>query len=43
MLFGTVTEKTSRVLKERKAKKKAADKPKGHGRNGHNHILQQTV
>lgn len=34
MLFRTVTEKTSRVLKERKAKKKAEDKPKGHGRNG---------
>jgi len=34
MLFGTVTEKTSRVLKEKKAKKKKEDRPKGHGRNG---------
>jgi transposase len=33
MLFGTVTEKTSRVLKEKKAKKKKEDRPKGHGRN----------
>ena len=34
MLFGTVTEKTSKVLKERKAKKQAEGKPEGHGRNG---------
>ena len=34
MLFGAVTEKTSKVLKEKKAKEKAGEKPKGHGRNG---------
>jgi len=34
MLFGTVTEKTSKVLKEKKAKRKAKDRPRGHGRNG---------
>jgi transposase len=39
MLFGTVTEKTSKVLKERKAKKKAKDRPKGHGRNGEESYL----
>ena len=33
MLFGTVTEKTSKVLKEKREREKA-DKPKGHGRNG---------
>ena len=39
MLFGTVTEKTSRVLKEKKAKKKKEDRPKGHGRNGEESYL----
>jgi len=34
MLFGTVTEKTSKVLKEKKDRKKTSEKPKGHGRNG---------
>ena len=34
MLFGTVTEKTSKVLKEKKDRKKAKEKQKGHGRNG---------
>ncbi len=34
MLFGTVTEKTAKVLKEKKANKKVNKKPKGHGRNG---------
>ena len=35
MLFGTVTEKTSKVLRERKAKEAVANKEiKGHGRNG---------
>jgi len=34
MLFGAVTEKTSKVLKEAKAKKKTGEKHKGHGRNG---------
>ena len=34
MLFGAVTEKTSKVLKERKVKKQAGSKPDGHGRNG---------
>jgi len=34
MLFGTVTEKTSKVLKEKKDRKKTNEKPKGHGRNG---------
>ena len=34
MLFGTVTEKTSKVLKERKAKESEKKKAKGHGRNG---------
>jgi hypothetical protein len=35
MLFGTVTEKTRKVLKEKKAKEEAEKKEaKGHGRNG---------
>jgi len=34
MLFGTVTEKTSKVLKEKKDRKKTNEKPGGHGRNG---------
>ena len=34
MLFGAVTEKTAKVLKEKKANKKINKKPKGHGRNG---------
>ncbi len=34
MLFGTVTEKTAKVLKEKKDRKKAKEKQKGHGRNG---------
>ena len=39
MLFGTVTEKTSRVLKERRSKGKAKDRAKGHGRNGEDSYL----
>ena len=34
MLFGTVTEKTSKVLKEKREREKADKKTKGHGRNG---------
>lgn len=34
MLFGTVTEKTSKVLKERKVKRSEKKEPEGHGRNG---------
>jgi len=34
MLFGTVTEKTSKVLKENRERKKADKKQKGHGKNG---------
>ncbi|MHB8276848.1 MAG: IS66 family transposase [Candidatus Humimicrobiaceae bacterium] len=34
MLFGTVTEKTSKVLKQRKAKESSEKEIKGHGRNG---------
>ena len=34
MLFGTVTEKTSKVLKEKRERERADKKPKGHGRNG---------
>jgi len=34
MLFGTVTEKTKKVLKEKKIREKADKKPEGHGRNG---------
>ncbi len=34
MLFGTVTEKTSKVLKEKRKIKKANKSLKGHGRNG---------
>jgi transposase len=34
MLFGTVTEKTSKVLKEKKDRKKVKEKQRGHGRNG---------
>jgi len=34
MLFGTVTEKTSKVLKEKREREKADKKPGGHGRNG---------
>ena len=34
MLFGTVTEKTSKVLKEKREREKADKKPKGHGKNG---------
>lgn len=39
MLFGTVTEKTSKVLKEKKAKRKEKGRPKGHGRNGEGSYL----
>ena len=34
MLFGTITEKTSKVLKENKARKSLEKEIKGHGRNG---------
>jgi len=34
MLFGTVTEKTKKVLKEAKAKRAAEKEVRGHGRNG---------
>ncbi len=34
MLFGAVTEKTAKVLKEKKDRKKTGEKPRGHGRNG---------
>jgi len=34
MLFGTITEKTSKVLKEKKAKESEKKEIKGHGRNG---------
>ena len=34
MLFGTVTEKTAKVLKEKKANKEVKQKSKGHGKNG---------
>jgi transposase len=33
MLFGATTEKTAKVLKEKKAKEKTKQKAKGHGRN----------
>ena len=34
MLFGTVTEKTAKVLKEKKDREKTNEKPRGHGKNG---------